>query len=54
MLDKLIASHFQLDFRSHAKPILEIDFPKVAEVIENVLLGSTIPIEEIIGSGMIR
>src|SRR5258708_3598172 len=51
MLDKLIAAHFQVDFRSHAKAILEIDFPEVAEVIENVLLGSTIPIEEIIRSG---
>jgi hypothetical protein len=51
MLDKLIAEHFQIDFRSHAKAILEIDFPEVAAVIENVLLGSTIPIEEIIRSG---
>src|SRR6266508_2190328 len=51
MLDKLIAAHFQVDFRSHAKAILEIDFPEVAEVTEDVLLGSTIPIEEIIRSG---
>jgi hypothetical protein len=51
MLDKLIAAHFQVDFRSHAKAILEIDFPEVSEVIENALLGSTIPIEEIIKSG---
>jgi hypothetical protein len=47
----LRAAHFQVDFRSHAKAILEIDFPEVAEVIEDVLLGSTIPIEEIIRSG---
>jgi len=51
MLDKLIAAKFQIDFRSHGKAILEIDFPDVAEVIEEVLLGSTIPIEEIIRSG---
>src|SRR6266446_8259943 len=51
MLDKLIAAHFQVDFRSHAKAILEVDFPDVAQMIEEVLLGSTIPIEEIIGSG---
>ncbi|MFL6821517.1 MAG: hypothetical protein ACJ8FA_03010 [Xanthobacteraceae bacterium] len=51
MLDKLIAAKFQIDFRSHGKAILEIDFPDVAEVIEDVLLGSTIPIEEIIRSG---
>jgi hypothetical protein len=51
MLDKLIAANFQVDFRSHARAILEIDFPEVAEVLEDVLLGSTIPIEEIIRSG---
>src|SRR5438876_5459684 len=51
MLDKLIAANFQVDFRSHAMAILKIDFPEVAEVIEDVLLASTIPIEEIIGSG---
>jgi hypothetical protein len=51
MLDKLVAARFQVDFRSHAKAILEIDFPEVAIQIEEVLLESTIPIEEIIGSG---
>jgi hypothetical protein len=51
MLDKLIAANFQVDFRSHARAILEIDFPEVAEELEDVLLGSTIPIEEIIRSG---
>jgi hypothetical protein len=51
MLDKLIAARFQVDFRSHAKAILEIDFPEVATQIEEVLLESTMPIEEIIGSG---
>ena len=51
MLDKLTAASFQIDFRSHARAILQIDFPEAAEVIEDVLLGSTIPIEEIIRSG---
>ena len=51
MLDKLIAADFQVDFRSHAKAILKLDFPEVAAQIEEVLLASTIPIEEIIGSG---
>jgi hypothetical protein len=51
MLDKLIAANFQIDFRSHSKAILQIDFPEVATQIEDVLLGSTIPIEEIIRSG---
>jgi Restriction endonuclease BglII len=51
MLDKLTAAHFQVDFRSHAEAILKNDFPEVATQIEEVLLGSAIPIEEIIGSG---
>jgi hypothetical protein len=33
MFKKLTAGHFQIDFRSHAKAILEIDFPEVAEQI---------------------
>src|SRR6266540_1002412 len=51
MFKKLRAGHFQVDFRSHAKAILEIDFPEVAKILEDVLLGSTVPIEEIIRSG---
>jgi Restriction endonuclease BglII len=51
MFKNLTAGHFQIDFRSHAKAILEIDFPEFAEILEDVLLGSTVPIEEIIRSG---
>jgi Restriction endonuclease BglII len=51
MLEKLTANHFQVDFRSHAKAILGSDFPEVATQLEEVLLASTVPIEEIIGSG---
>lgn len=51
MLGKLIARDFQVDFRSHAKAIVSVDFPEVASQIEEVLLASAIPIEEIIGSG---
>lgn len=51
MLDRLIEKGFQIDFRSHAKAILGGDFPDVAAELEEVLLASTIPIEEIIGSG---
>jgi len=51
MLDGLTGKGFEVDFRSHAKAILEIDFPDVASQLEKVLLASTIPIEEIIGSG---
>ncbi|MGZ5484187.1 MAG: BglII/BstYI family type II restriction endonuclease [Rhodoplanes sp.] len=51
MLDRLTTQNFQVDFRSHAKAILGADFPEVADQLEDVLLASTIPIEEIIGSG---
>jgi hypothetical protein len=51
MLEKLVARGFQVDFRSHAKAIVSGDFPEVASQIEEVLLASAIPIEEIIKSG---
>lgn len=51
MLDRLVVQNFQVDFRSHAKAILSGDFPNVAAQLEDVLLTSTIPIEELIGSG---
>ncbi len=51
MLDRLAAQNFQMDFRSHARAILSADFPEVATQLEEVFLASTIPIEEIIGSG---
>jgi hypothetical protein len=51
MFDRLVENGFQIDFRSHAKAILSGDFPDVAAELEEVLLASTIPIEEIIGSG---
>jgi hypothetical protein len=51
MFEQLKSKGFEIEFRSHAKAILSVDFPEVAEQLENVLLASTIPIEEIIGSG---
>src|SRR5258708_3776035 len=51
MLEKLTARGFQVDFRSHAQAIVSGDFPEVAAQVEEVLLASAIPIEEIIGSG---
>jgi hypothetical protein len=51
MFDRLLEKGFEIDFRSHARAILEGDFPDVATELEQVLLASTIPIEEIIGSG---
>lgn len=51
MFETLISNGFQVDFRSHAKAILQLDFPEVAQQLEEVLSASTVPIEEIIGSG---
>ena len=51
MFERLTERGFQVDFRSHAKAILNGDFPDVAAELEEILLASTIPIEEIVGSG---
>jgi hypothetical protein len=51
MFEKLTKRGFQVEFSSHAEAILRGDFPEVASQLEEVLLDSTIPIEEIIGSG---
>jgi hypothetical protein len=51
MFDRLREKGFEIEFRSHAQAILSVDFPEVAAQLETLLLASTIPIEEIIGSG---
>ncbi len=51
MFSELKAAGFQIEFHSHAEAILSADFPEVADQIEGILLGSTIPVEEIVGSG---
>jgi hypothetical protein len=51
MFDRLKERGFEIEFCSHARAILSVDFPEVAAQLEAVLLSSTIPIEEIIGSG---
>lgn len=51
MFKKLLAAGFQVEFHSHAKSILQGDFPSVEAELEEVLLGATIPIEEIIAGG---
>ena len=50
-LSKLIERGFEVEFHSHAKAILTVDFPLALAELEEVLLGLTIPIEEIVGSG---
>lgn len=51
MFEALKAHDFQVEFHAHAEAILSLDFPEVAKQLETILLRSTIPIEEIIGSG---
>jgi hypothetical protein len=51
MFNRLLATGFQVEFHHHAEAILSVDFPDLAKGLEEVLLRSTIPIEEIIGSG---
>jgi len=51
MFDALKERGFLVETLSHAWAILSGDFPDVASEIEEILLASTIPIEEIVGSG---
>lgn len=51
MFEALIAAGFQVEFHSHAQAILSVDFPEAAAELEEALLASTIPIQEIIASG---
>jgi len=51
MLDSLIARGFQVEFHSHARAILSVDFPDAIAELEAALLNATIPIEEIIAGG---
>jgi hypothetical protein len=51
MLDSLLAKGFQVEFLSHAEAILSVDFPEAVAELEEALLATTIPIEEIIAGG---
>lgn len=42
---------YEIAFHSHARAILEVDFPDALDELSNVLSTLTIPIEEIIASG---
>lgn len=48
MFEKLVAAGFQIEFHSHAKAILENDFPHAISELEKVLSSASIPVEEII------
>src|SRR5579871_6396927 len=49
-LQTLQASGYQIQFVSHAKAILTVDFPDALQELTEILSQLTIPIEEIIGS----
>lgn len=51
LFEELEDKGFQVEFRSHAKAILSIDFPDVAAELVAALSATTIPIEEIIAGG---
>ncbi|HVY17381.1 MAG TPA: BglII/BstYI family type II restriction endonuclease, partial [Rhodopila sp.] len=51
MFETLIGKGFQVEFHSHAKAILSVDFPEAVAELEQALNSSTIPIEEIIAGG---
>ncbi|HXW71201.1 MAG TPA: BglII/BstYI family type II restriction endonuclease [Methylocella sp.] len=51
MFDQLLARGFQIEFLSHAKAILSVDFPDAVVELEQALALLSIPIEEVIGSG---
>jgi hypothetical protein len=51
MLETLRNRGFEIEFHSHAEAILGVDFPTSIAELENTLLETTIPIEEIIAGG---
>lgn len=51
MFDELRDRGFQIEFQSHAKAILGADFPDAVDELQEVLLATSIPMSEIMGSG---
>jgi len=51
LFGELEAKGFQVEFRSHARAILSVDFPDAAAELVEALASTTIPIEEIIAGG---
>lgn len=50
-LESLEARGFQIEFHSHAKAILNIDYPSLLEELETTLTGLSIPIESLVRGG---
>lgn len=51
MFERLTSNGFDVAIRNHAGAILSVDFPDIAEELEDALLEVKIPAEELIGSG---
>jgi hypothetical protein len=51
MFEALERRGFQVEFHSHARAILSVDFPQVVQELEAALAATSIPIEEIIAGG---
>ncbi|MGB7372328.1 BglII/BstYI family type II restriction endonuclease [Erythrobacter sp.] len=51
MFDDLQSRGFEIEYSSHAKAILEQDFPDIVVELERALGAVSLPITEIIGSG---
>lgn len=51
MFGNLLAKGFQIEFHSHAKAILSVDFPRAVAELEKALSNFSIPMKELIGGG---
>ncbi len=51
MLDQLLDAGFEVEFTNHAGSILKHDFKRLADELQQALLGISIPISEIVGRG---
>jgi hypothetical protein len=50
-LQKLADKGYQVEFHSHAKAILSVDFPEAFNELEHVLLEFSIPVERLVRGG---
>lgn len=51
MFNELRRLGYEIAFACHAEAILSVDFPDIAGALETALLGVSLPISEIVGSG---
>jgi hypothetical protein len=51
MFERLVDAGFDVAIRNHAGAILSVDFPDIAQELEDALLAVSIPVEELVGSG---